>query len=204
MIGYLQGALLCLGEGCCLLNVQGVGYEVWVHQQVEAQLHGKKEAALYIHHVVREDQQTLYGFLAMRERDLFRIFLQASGVGPKLALTMLASLPEASLLAAISEKDVALLKKIKGVGQRVAEKMVVELAPRLKDWCQQYSVLGENPYQSPKPDKDTGVRADVLSALASLGYDGLPIANKVKALQQEGMTSDQLLRRVLQSLSAKA
>ena len=198
MIGYLQGEVLWRGQGCCLLDVAGVGYEVFVHAQVEAALHAQQSASLYIHHVVREDAQTLYGFVHMRERDLFRIFLQASGVGHKLALIMLASLPEQSLLQAIAGKDVALLKKIKGVGQRVAEKMVVELAPRLKDWVSQYPLLGES---SPQQSHDVHVQHDVLSALAALGYQPTQVEGKVKALQEAEMSSDQLLRRVLQSLS---
>lgn len=198
MIGYVSGKILHIGQGVCLVNTQGLGYEVNIHEQTEYMLRGQSDASLYIHHVVREDLEALYGFLQIRERDLFRIFLLAPGVGPKLALTMLASLPEASLLAAIADKDVSLLKKVKGVGQRVAEKMVVELAPRLKDWCSRYAA----PMDLPQANKaELLVRQDVLSALASLGYAHGDIPNKVQALQEEGMTTDQLLRRVLQSLS---
>ena len=75
MIGYLTGEVINVHEGVCLLNVSGVGYEVWVHTATEAEIFSQKHVSLYTHHVVREDMQSLYGFKTMRERDLFRIFL---------------------------------------------------------------------------------------------------------------------------------
>ncbi len=194
MIGYLSGQIIALSDGLCVCDVQGVGYEVFVHAGVACRLQSNAQVQFFIHHVVREDAQTLYGFLQEIEKSVFRVLLQASGVGPKLALTMLGAFPADSLVGVIQKKDVAALKAIKGVGARVAEKMIVELQPKFAKW--QVSTLNATVHAAPV----NAVVEEALQALLQLGYQMGSIRKRVSALYQDGMSTELLLRKSLQML----
>lgn len=193
MIGYLEGTVLQIENDKCLLVTAGIGYEVLAHQQTLNRLVVKSTSVFFTHHHIREDGQSLYGFLSVRERDLFRIVIQLQGVGPKLGLVICESISEEAMLRAVAEKDVARFKCIKGVGARMAERLVVELKPKLAKW---QPILTMQTGVS-QPD----VIGDVLGALAQLGYTSGALMDTVRNLFEPGMASDELLKKSLQSLS---
>lgn len=193
MIGYLEGEVRGLEEDKCLLLVNGVGYEVLIHSQAMTAIQGKSKSVFFIHHHIREDGQCLYGFLHRRERDLFRILIQLQGVGPKLGLVICDSISESVLLRAVAEKDVARFKCIKGVGARMAERLVVELKPKLAKW---------QPILTPvNQSAQFDVVRDVMDALSQLGYTSGALMDTVRSLFEPGMSTEILLKKSLQSLS---
>lgn len=195
MIGYLEGVLRQVDEDRCLLVVGGVGYEVLIHVKTRVGLVPGVKQSLYIHHHIREDGQLLFGFPMVRERDLFRILIQLQGVGPKLALVILDQIAEDVMLRAVFDKDVARFQSVKGVGARMAERLVLELKPKLAKW---------QPVMMPV-DGDGGSQNEaineVLEALSQLGYHSGGIMDKVRALHEPGIQTEALLKKALQALS---
>jgi Holliday junction DNA helicase RuvA len=135
MIGWLRGKLKSKDKSSLLLEIAGVGYEVQVSLLTYCRLpECGAELELFTHFIVREDEQTLYGFTEIKERALFRILLKVNGVGPKLALTILSSIDPDSLVMMVKENDSHRLMKTPGIGKKTAERLVIELSDRLKDW----------------------------------------------------------------------
>lgn len=142
--------------------VQGVGYEVEVTGRTLQQLTIGETITLHIHHVVREDAQLLFGFLDRDSRELFRVLLSVSRVGPKLALNILSQVDTHSLVTAVHQQDVGLLSSVKGVGKKKAETLLLELKDKLSNWqvCVSDSVSTHRP----------GLLEEATLALQGLGY----------------------------------
>ena len=160
MIGHLRGKLLASSPEVIVLDVGGVGYEVWVplstYYEVERAATG--EIGLHVRTVVRDDSLTLYGFWTERERLLFDKLLGVGGIGPKLARLILSTPPE-DLLAALAAGDVARLTRTPGVGKKTAERMVVELKDKVQELTADLPEVAATPTDS-----------DLVEALVSLGY----------------------------------
>nr|MDQ3352826.1 Holliday junction branch migration protein RuvA [Actinomycetota bacterium] len=132
MIGSLRGQVLERDlEGRVLVDVAGVGYDVVVSPRLLAELEPTSSVFLYIHHHIREDAQTLYGFATVDDRATFRVLLTTHGVGPALALAILATHPPAVLVDVVAEGDAGALTLVPGVGKKTAERLIVELRNRL-------------------------------------------------------------------------
>jgi Holliday junction DNA helicase RuvA len=161
VIGHLRGRLLSSSPEVIVLDVGGVGYEVWVplstYYEVERAGAGE-EIGLHVRTVVRDDSLTLYGFWTERERLLFDKLLSVGGIGPKLARLILSTPPE-DLLAALAAGDVARLTRTPGVGKKTAERMVVELKDKVQE------LTADLPDVAPAP-----ADSDLVEALLSLGY----------------------------------
>lgn len=128
MIGQLRGQLIHKKPNALLLDVQGVGYEVFIPLTSFYELPGEgNEVTLKIHTHVREDALTLFGFLSQREKDLFLKLVSISGIGPKLAIAILSGAPVEELASAIASGNLARLTAIPGVGRKTAERVVLEL-----------------------------------------------------------------------------
>jgi Holliday junction DNA helicase RuvA len=163
MIAHLRGAVLEKSPGRVVLDCNGVGYEAAVSIPTFAALpEAGAVVSLFIHTHVREDQLALYGFSSTNEQRLFEKLLSISGVGPRLALTILSGLEPERLIAAIRSSDHAMLTRIPGVGKKTAERVTLEL----KDKLDQLAA------GAPIVSAATGgiVGGDVLSALENLGY----------------------------------
>jgi len=161
MIGYLQGTLLRSSPSRLLLDVGGVGYEVHIPLSTYYELqHLERGArvALNIHTHVREDAISLFGFWTERERQLFERLIAISGIGPRLAQTVLSGMPPDDLIAALAAGDVRRLASIPGIGKKTAERMLIELRDKVRD------LAGELPAGEPPTD------SDLLLALIHLGY----------------------------------
>ena len=132
MIGSLRGTVLERGtDGRVLLEVGGVGYQVTVTPRTLAELEPTSGAFLHVHHHIREDAQTLYGFLDRDERATFEVLIATHGVGPALALAILATHAPSALVDIVASGDLASLCLVPGVGRKTAERLLVELRSRL-------------------------------------------------------------------------
>jgi len=161
MIAHLRGTLLVKHPNQAIVETHGVGYEVAISVPTFAEMPAAgSEVALHIHTHVREDALSLYGFLRVGEKQLFEKLLTVSGIGPKLAITILSGMRAEEMTAAIRGGDVGRLTRIPGIGKKTAERMVLELRDKLP--AAQAEEAGA-PQASP-------VEEDVISALVNLGY----------------------------------
>lgn len=170
MIAHLRGRLIAKHPNQAIVEAAGVGYDVVITVPTFSELGGLgSEVAMHIHTHVREDAIALFGFLHPEEKQLFEKLLSVSGIGPKLAITILSGMAAAEMVGAIRGNDVAKLTKIPGIGKKTAERMVLELRDKLKDF-------GLEPAAPPA----SPIEEDVLSALTNLGYQR-PMAEKAVA-----------------------
>src|SRR5215470_1757585 len=162
MIAHLRGKLLVKHPNQAVVETGGVGYDITISVPTFSGLPTTgSEVALHIHTHVREDQLALYGFLQPSEKTLFEKLLTVSGIGPKLAITILSGMPAEEMTGAIRGNDVARLTRIPGIGRKTAERMVLELRDKLPP--QSAGIEPVAPAMNP-------VEEDVLSALLNLGY----------------------------------
>jgi len=190
MIGRLAGVLLEKNPPQLLLDVQGVGYEVDVPMSTFYNLPALNErVALHTVMVVREDAQLLYGFATHEERAAFRQLLKISGVGPKMALSVLSGLSLADLASAVVNKDIGRMTKIPGVGKKTAERLLLELQGKFTA-----TSSGEA-----KADV-TSHGADIVNALLALGYNEKEAEWAAKQLPANAGVSDGI-RQALKYLS---
>jgi Holliday junction DNA helicase RuvA len=196
MIGYLRGKLLAATPERLLLDAGGVGYEVaislFTFSEVERTPAGQ-EIALHVHTHVREDALALYGFATAGEKELFLRLVTVSGIGPRLAQTILSGLPAPDLLQAIAAGDVARLTRIPGVGKKTAERMVVELRDRLQ------ALAREAQPRKPAAASDD----DLVAALVNLGYKPAQAERAVADARREAQEASfhELLPQALRRLS---
>ncbi len=196
MIAHLRGKLIEKHPGQAVVEAAGVGYDVVVSVPTFAALPAAgAEVALHIHTHVRDDALALYGFLRKEEKQLFEKLISVSGVGPKLAMTILSGLPSAGeIVSAIRGNDLARMTKIPGVGKKTAERLVLELKDKL-------DAFGVAPA---KMAAASPLEEDVLSALVNLGYQRPHAERAVAAAAANGGKSssfDALFRQALSSLS---
>src|SRR5689334_14661799 len=164
MIAHLRGRLIAKHPNQAVVEAGGVGYDVTISVPTFSDLPGAgAEVALHIHTHVREDAIALFGFLRAEEKQIFERLISVSGIGPKLAITILSGMPAAEMVSAIRGNDIARLTRIPGIGKKTAERMVLELRDKLpKEAFGEVAVFAAT---SP-------VEEDVLSALMNLGYQG--------------------------------
>ena len=191
MIGRLSGTLLEKNPPQILLDVQGVGYELDVPMSTFYNLPALHEkVVLHTHFVVREDAQLLYGFATQEERAAFRQLLKISGIGPKLALSVLSGLSLSDLAAAVANKEVARLTKIPGVGKKTAERLLLELQGK-------FSITGSASASGSAPSSDS---SDIANALLALGYNEKEADWAARQLPKDVGVSDGI-RQALKLLS---
>lgn len=201
MIGRIRGNLVHKQPPDILVEVGGVGYELQVPMTTLFLLPELgAEVSLMTHFVVREDAQLLYGFIDERDRELFRQLIRVSGVGPKLALTILSGMDSASFARCVQRDDISSLVALPGVGKKTAERLLVEMRDKLKDWLGQVQTelpTGSDLAGQPESDRV----ADAESALISLGYKPADAARVVAAVNDETIDdSEELIRRALKSM----
>src|SRR5437660_7297026 len=162
MIAHLRGKLLAKHPNQVVVETSGIGYDVTISVPTFSDLPDVgSEVALYIHTHVREDLIALYGFLRPAEKQLFEKLITVSGIGPKLAITILSGMPADDMVSAICGNDVPRLTRIPGIGKKTAERMVLELRDKLPRAA---------PNAIPTAPPVSAMEEDVLSALVNLGY----------------------------------
>jgi holliday junction DNA helicase RuvA len=161
MIAHLRGTLISKRPNQAIVETGGVGYDVTISVPAFTELPATGgEISLHVHTHVREDVIALYGFLRLEEKHLFEKLITVSGIGPKLAITILSGMDAREMVNAIRGNDVARLTRIPGIGKKTAERMVLELRDKLP-------VTAEEPSAMAAP---AGIAEDVISALVNLGY----------------------------------
>lgn len=194
MIGRLQGTILEKQPPTILLDVQGVGYELEASMSTFYHLpECGEEIVLHTHLVVREDAQLLYGFHSLSERLMFRSLIKISGVGPKLALTILSGMSAEDFTRCILEEDSKALTKLPGVGKKTAERLVIELKDRLE---KDDSI--KLPGSPEKIERQATPVNDAVSALISLGYKAQQASQMVRDLDVEDKSTEDIIRAALQ------
>ena len=195
MIGSLRGTVLERHEdGTTLLEVNGLGYLVTVTPRTLAELEPSSSAFLYVHHHIREDAQTLFGFLTRDEKNTFQVLLSTHGVGPSLAMAVLGTLSPTALFEVVASSDVAALTLIPGVGKKTAERLLIELKNRLS-----LPIIDLGTGQT---TARTSVVSDVREALLGLGYSESEIREVLRDVSSHA-GAETLLRDALQALGAR-
>ncbi|MBV1914177.1 MAG: Holliday junction branch migration protein RuvA [Pseudomonadales bacterium] len=203
MIGQIRGILLEKQAPHLLVDVQGVGYEIQAPMPTFYAIpEVGSEVTLHTHFVVREDAQLLFGFHSQSERQMFRSLIKVNGVGPKVGLAILSGIDATAFAACITHDDIKTLTKIPGIGKKTAERLLVEMRDRIKDWeISDPTASLLQPVISSTPS-DRQQKQEAESALISLGYSEKEADRAINAVAQEGMNSEQLIRLALKGMVA--
>jgi Holliday junction DNA helicase RuvA len=192
MIAHLRGKLIARHPNQVIVDALGVGYDVTISVPTFSELPpAGGEVALHIHTHVREDQIALYGFLRPEEKHLFEKLISVSGIGPKLAITILSGMPTDEMTSAIRGNDVVRLTKIPGIGRKTAERMVLELRDKLPP------VGTDQVHVIPSL---SAVQEDVLSALMNLGYQRASAEKALSTVEKNG-SFDAMFRAAMAVMS---
>ena len=196
MIGSLRGRLLDRSGDEVLVEVGGIGYRVAVTPSVAVDLGAVgDEVLVHVHHHVREDAESLYGFLTAEDRRVFEVLLTAHGVGPALAQSILSVHPSPQLRQVLATGDVDALCSVPGIGKKTAARLVLDLGARLGTGD------GDDGAAPGGPDGGPAAATDVREALLGLGYGSDEIRRVLADLPSDGDPSE-LLRAALQRLAA--
>ncbi len=205
MIGRLSGTLLEKQAPFLLIDVAGVGYEVQVPMTSIYPLPELGAAVvLHTHLSISENAHQLFGFYSEEERRLFRTLIKVNGVGPKMALAILSGMPANEFVACVRQDNVAALVKVPGVGKKTAERLIIEVKDRLKEWGEINDQLSNglnNATEVARNEPEPAVVADAESALVALGYKPTQATQMIYAAQKlEPVTnSESLIRLALKS-----
>lgn len=195
MLGFVSGKVVHLSEGIAVVENNGIGYELAVSSNTVNHLELEADAKLFTYLQVREDGLTLFGFATSDEKNMFLKLTSVSGIGPKVALSVLSGLKLSELAAAIVTGDLAALTSIKGLGKKTAERIILELKEKV-------SVTAEIPYRN---NMQKGVLTapeanEAVSVLVSLGLSRQDAAARVKNAEENGAkTTEELLTYALKN-----
>jgi Holliday junction DNA helicase RuvA len=195
VIGFLRGRLIHKAPPQLLLDVQGVGYEVEAPMNTFYDLPALgEEVKLHTHLVVREDAHILFGFATENERMLFRTLIKVNGVGPKLALTILSGQSTEEFYRCVDDNDVKGLVRLPGVGQKTAERLIIEMRGRLPE-LNKLSVSIDRP--GPVVSLSASPKQEAISALCALGYKPPEAARMVQSIAVEDKSCEDIIRLAL-------
>jgi Holliday junction DNA helicase RuvA len=195
MIGFLKGRLALKQPPSLMVDVNGVGYELEAPMSTFYGLPAAGEpVALFTHLVVREDAHVLFGFGTESERRLFRGLLKVSGVGPKIALGILSGASVADFLRIVEAEDIAMLTRIPGIGRKTAERVIIEM----RDSVQKLAAptLREG---SPSGPATASPQGEAFAALVALGYKPPEVTRLLKAADEPGLSTTEIIRRALKA-----
>uniref|UniRef100_UPI0032175124 Holliday junction branch migration protein RuvA n=1 Tax=uncultured Draconibacterium sp. TaxID=1573823 RepID=UPI0032175124 len=193
MYEYIRGNIADISPANIIIEAGGIGYFVNISLNSYSQLSGKKDAKLFLHQIVREDAHTLYGFSNANERELFRNLISVNGVGASTAIMMLSSLTPDELRMAVTTENVNVLKAVKGIGAKTAQRIIIDLKDKLGKLPESGQIL-----LSP----DNTIRNESLSALVMLGFvkrDAEKIVTKILQ-EQPDITVESVIKQALKRL----
>lgn len=204
MIGRLRGNLIEKQPPYLLLDVNGVGYEVQAPMTTFYRLPALGgEVVLHTHLSITENLHQLFGFADQRDRSLFRTLIKVNGVGPKLAIAILSGMESDDIARCVRDNNIKALTKVPGIGTKTAERLVIELRDRLKNWDLPNSdLIAHNEIKQIASDND--IYAEAESALISLGYKPVDAAKMITAAskQKPDAKSEELIRLALRTIAS--
>ena len=197
MIGYLKGKLLYSTADTALIEVNGVGYEVYCSASAFSKMAVGDVCEVYTYLQVSEQNGvTLYGFSSVEEKNMFLKLISVSGVGPKMGIAVLASMDSASLAAAIATQDVKLLSSVKGLGKKTAERIILELREKVGAIPQTAAAKGVAPALLPDDGDE-----DAIVALQTLGFTRAESAKAVASAKAKGAQGiEEIIMQALKSI----
>ncbi len=192
MYEYIKGTISGITPAGVVIEAAGVGYFLHISVNTYSRLKGSEEAKLFLHEVVREDAHLLYGFSDQDERDFFRLLISVNGIGASIAIMMLSSYLPEDLSNAILTDNVNLLKSIKGIGAKTAQRVIIELKDKVGK-----GVVTDKIFRS----GNMVVRNEALSALEMLGFNKKAVENSIDQIMaaKPDLTVEQLLKIALKS-----
>jgi len=198
MIGFVKGSLVYKGIGDVVIDVNGIGYEISVPMTTLFKLPDvNSEVQLKTHLSIRDDAHVLFGFYDELDRSVFRQLIKVNGVGPKMALAILSGMECHELVHVVQSEDLNSLVKIPGVGKKTAERLLIELRDKLRDYGQS-EVL-----PTVEINVITSAKQDAESALIALGYKPAIASQMIQKVYKPDMNSDALIRNALKSMVSK-
>lgn len=196
MIDYIKGEIIELTPTDTVVECYGIGYSILISVQTYSALEGKKNATVYIHHYLREDEELYYGFATKEERAMFRLLIGVSGIGAATARMMLSSLTVEEIQNAILSEDVNRIKSVKGIGLKSAQRMILELKDKV--------VKGEQTDMSALfAQTSSKASEEATTALIMLGFTKANVTKAVNAVLKDDPTAsvETIIRKSLQRLS---
>ena len=204
MIGRIRGILIEKEPADIQVEVGGIAYEVQVPMSTLFKLPEIGEVVtLHTHFVVREDAQQLFGFIGVKDKALFRTLIKVNGVGPKMALGILSSIDSDALVGLVLNNDIAALVAMPGIGKKTAERLVIELRDKIKDWEVAGGSHANAGAKASSPGAASAAR-EAETALVSLGYKLPQAARAIASVQKdrpELASSEELIRFALKSMA---
>ena len=197
MIGQIRGILIHKQPPHLLVDVQGVAYEIEAPMTTFYKLPDTSaEVTLFTHLAIRDDAHLLFGFATHNERSLFRTLIKVNGVGAKMALTILSGMEADHFAQCIRDGDADSLVRLPGVGKKTAERLIIEMRDRLKDW--ELSSVASSTADN-TPGRAISQSDDAVSALIALGYKPQEASRLVFAVATDEMTSEEIIREALKA-----
>ncbi len=196
MIDYIKGEIIELTPTDMVIECYGIGYSILISIQTYSAMEGKRDATVYIHHYLREDEELYYGFATKEERGMFRLLIGVSGIGAATARMMLSSLTVEEIRSAILSEDVNRIKSVKGIGLKSAQRMILELKDKV--------VKGEQTEISALfAQAGSKASEEATTALIMLGFTKSNVTKAVNAIIKEDPTAtvETIIRKSLQRLS---
>ncbi|MDT8901006.1 Holliday junction branch migration protein RuvA [Anaeroselena agilis] len=200
MIGYLKGTVTHLYNEHCFLDVQGVGYRVFIPASTRQQLAAGSAVTLFTHLNVREDAMLLYGFITTDEYELFQHLITITGVGPKVALGVLSAISPAEFRAAVSQKNAALLTRIPGIGKKTAERLILELKDKL-GLPEGFSPVAGKAGLAAEIPQDA--RQEAAQALVALGYSQSEVGSVLQRIESDGQSAEEMIKLALKEFARR-
>ena len=200
MIEYIKGEIAELSPASAIIDCNGLGYAVNISLNTYAAIQGKKECKLYIYEAIREDAYVLYGFIDKQERELFLLLISVSGIGGNTARMILSALSPSELINAISTGNANLLKTVKGIGLKTAQRVIVDLKDKIKTSGEAAGTTGITGLASTAANVQ--VQEEAVAALTMLGFAQAPSQKVVMAILKEdaGAPVEQVIKLALKRL----
>lgn len=197
MLAYIKGKLVSRSSDSIIVENNGIGFNVFVPMSVlDALPHVGENITIYTYFLVKEDAMNLYGFLRQDDLNVFKLLITVSGIGPKGALAVLSTLTPDDLRFAVLAGDAKAISKAPGVGNKTAQRLIIELKDKLKI----EDVISDIPSQTTAVSSNPGIKSEAIEALVALGYTQSDAYRAVSSVTQEADTVEELLKLSLKQL----
>ena len=205
MYAYIKGMLADRNDQQIVIENNGIGYLINCPLGISAEIGGLgDEVKVYLYQSVKEDDISLYGFNSRDQKEMFLKLITVSGIGPKVAHSICASLSAEQIAAAVMSSNIALLTSVKGLGKKTAERIILELKDKLKDQLGKTASMSVVPaVAAASGNVDSGVMQDAVGALVVLGYKDQEASDAVASAYEDGIGLEDLIRKALKLASGK-